>query len=103
MNERLANDQLQEQFGTSIHHWKQWLQQRHLTGIATAVLDIVEPLGILGAQILYIAQPTIGLFTQRQSITLWARLLETPGGIAWLRQELANSPTLPMVSDESDR
>jgi hypothetical protein len=51
-------------------------------------LDVAEPLSPLGAQLLWIAQPTLGLMVPRQEIAALARLLEQPDGMAWVREQL---------------
>ncbi|RMF80044.1 MAG: hypothetical protein D6737_09535 [Chloroflexi bacterium] len=58
------------------------------------VLDALEPLGPLGAQFLWVAQPALGVFIRRDTVDELARILETPDGIAWLRAQLENE-TLP--------
>jgi hypothetical protein len=66
------------------------LQARGLAGSAAALLDAFEPLTILGAQALFIAQPIAGL--AGGSWRTWAgdlaAALETPGGVSALRQAL---------------
>jgi hypothetical protein len=52
------------------------------------LLAAAEPLGPLGAQLLWVAQPTLGLFMSRDRITSVARLLEQPDGLTWLREQL---------------
>jgi hypothetical protein len=65
------------------------------------LLDVIEPLGPLGAQLLWIAQPALGLLLPQNNATqgnMWqdidglARLLEHPTGIAWLRLALTDEP-----------
>jgi hypothetical protein len=54
-----------------------------------AALDLIEPVGIVGAQFLYIVQPMARLMGDRQGeISTLAGLLETPEGFATLRQML---------------
>ncbi|MCK6577843.1 MAG: hypothetical protein L6Q98_07030 [Anaerolineae bacterium] len=53
-------------------------------------LDVIEPVGIIGAQMLYVMQPMARLMGDRQGdLSALARLLETPEGVAVLRQILA--------------
>ena len=59
-----------------------------LDGLIGALLDIAEPFGPLGAQMLWVAQPTLRLLVPRDDIAALARLLEAPGGVAWLREQL---------------
>jgi hypothetical protein len=69
--------------------WSLRLRAAHLDGMIGTLLDAAEPLGPLGAQVLWVAQPTFGLFGRRDDIASLARLLETPEGWAWLRDQLA--------------
>jgi hypothetical protein len=68
--------------------WSGRLRLAHLDGLVGAFLEAAEPLGALGAQCLWIAQPALGLFVPRDDITSLARLLDEPGGVAWLREQL---------------
>jgi len=52
------------------------------------VFDIVQPLSPIVAQALWVAQPTLSVFTDAQRIGEWARLLETPEGVTELREQL---------------
>jgi hypothetical protein len=66
--------------------WGDWL------GLA---LDALEPLGPLGAQLIWTAQPALSLFVRRDALTALAQSLESPGGIEALRRLLEDD-----VSDE---
>lgn len=68
--------------------WAQRLRAARLDGLIGALLDAAEPLGPLGAQLLWIAQPTLGLLVPRDEIASLARLIEAPGGVAWVREQL---------------
>jgi hypothetical protein len=68
--------------------WGAWLHRAGLDGLASALLDALDPLAPLGAQVLYIAQPTLSLFGSRQAAGDLAHILETPGGIDWLRHTM---------------
>ncbi len=61
------------------------LKRRGLTNALGVFLDVIEPLGVLGAQLLWIAQPTAGLFGGRDIIAGLARTLEQPDGVERLR------------------
>jgi hypothetical protein len=76
-------------------HWEprlaRWSARVHaarLTGVVGALLDAAEPLGPIGAHLLWIAQPTLSVFAPRDEITALARRLEAPGGVDWLRTHL---------------
>ena len=68
--------------------WSRRLHAAHLDGLVGALLEAAEPLGPLGAQVLWVAQPTLGLWVPREEITALAQRLERPGGVAWLREQL---------------
>lgn len=74
-----------------ITRWSASLRAIGLDGLAGALLDAVEPLGPLGAQLLWVAQPTLGLVMPSDEIDGLARLLDEPEGFAWLRDELTGS------------
>ena len=68
--------------------WGRRLRAAHLDGLAVALLEAAEPLGPLGAQVLWWAQPTLSLFVPRDEIGALARALEAPQGLAWVRAQL---------------
>jgi hypothetical protein len=74
-----------------IVRWSAALRAMGLDGLAGTFLDAVEPLGPLGAQILWVAQPTLGLVMPSDEIDGLARLLDEPDGFAWLRAEFTGS------------
>ncbi len=82
-----AQDEL-ETFAPRFAAWGEWLHRVGLDGLASTLLEALDPLAPLGAQVLYIAQPTLSLFGSRDAAGDLARVLETPGGMAWLRQTM---------------
>jgi hypothetical protein len=68
--------------------WGERLRTSRLDSIVGALLDVVEPLGPIGAQLLWVAQPTLGLLIPRKEIDMLARWLDEPGGVARLRAHL---------------
>jgi hypothetical protein len=70
--------------------WAHRLRMARLDGLVGTLLEAAEPLSPLGAQALWIAQPTLGLFVPREDVASLARLLEDPGGLAWLRTHLTD-------------
>ena len=52
------------------------------------LLDVIEPLGVPGAQLLWVAQPLFGLFGAAAVAGRLAALLQEPDGIARLREML---------------
>lgn len=77
---------------TAIMDQQAWIQAVRARGWGDAVsiaLDVLEPLGPLGAQILLIAQPAARLIGGwGDTVGMFAQALETPGGIEQLRQAL---------------
>jgi len=73
------------------------LQARGLAGPAAALLDAFEPLTLLGAQALWIAQPVMGLAhaSWREAAGDLAGLLETTGGVRALRAALRDATAPP--------
>jgi hypothetical protein len=70
--------------------WIDGVKSRGLTGAFSVVLDVLEPLGPLGAQVLYVAQPLAGVFGWRRAVGDLADALETPGGVDALRRRLSD-------------
>ncbi len=68
--------------------WSVRLRRAGLDGLVAAVLDAAEPLGPLGAQVLWVTQPVLGLVMPADEIGDLAHLLDDPKGVAWLRAEL---------------
>jgi hypothetical protein len=68
-----------------------WIKQIKARGLAyplRVLLDVLEPLGPLGAQMLYIAQPASRVLGASDGVRQLAEMLEQPGGIERLRQLL---------------
>ena len=70
------------------HEWVEAVRLRGWSGAARVLLDVLEPVGPLGAQILWIFQPLSSVFGWRQTVAEIARALEEPGGVEALRREL---------------
>ncbi|MBN1202922.1 MAG: hypothetical protein JXJ20_13820 [Anaerolineae bacterium] len=77
-----------DRWSDRLARWSRRLHTLHLTEPVGTLLAAVEPLGPLGAQMLWIAQPTLGLFVPREDVAALARLLEAPEGMAWVREQL---------------
>lgn len=72
-------------------HMNDWIGQIKARGLAVPVrvlLDMLEPLGPLGAQVLWAAQPVSGLLGAADAVERLAKALEEPGGIEQIRQRL---------------
>lgn len=64
------------------------LEQLGLRQLAGLVLDVMEPLSPFAAQVLWVAQPTLGIFMDRERVGNWASLLEDAQGYDQLRDAL---------------
>ena len=68
--------------------WAQQIQARGLSHALSVALDVLEPLGPLGAQLLWVAQPVLGVFIKPATLTSVAETLETPDKLEALRRFL---------------
>ena len=84
----IEHDSQTERWVSRLARWSSRLRSAHLDGLAGAFLEAAEPLSVVGAQCLWVAQPALGLFLSRDDIASLARLLDEPGGMAWLREQL---------------
>ncbi|PJF22782.1 MAG: hypothetical protein CUN56_04300 [Phototrophicales bacterium] len=64
------------------------IKQRGWTSGFRIFLDVIEPFGPLGAQILYILQPLCGVWGWQDVVGDIAKALEEPGGIEKIRHHL---------------
>ena len=90
MNIETSPDHLQR-LQRRLAGWSVRLRAAKLDGVVGALLDAAEPFGPLGAQVLWIAQPALGLFVSTDEIGGLANLLDDPAGVAWLRAELTGA------------
>lgn len=63
---------------------------KHLlpAGIFGTLLDVIEPVAPLAAQVLWVMQPTASLFGEQALVAFLAQTLEDPAGISQLRAAL---------------
>lgn len=80
----MENEEVQK----TISRWRTRIEELGVGGIVDTFLLAFAPFAPIGAQLLYIAQPIMGLFVERNVISRWAVLLEEPDGIEWLRVQL---------------
>lgn len=69
----------------------EWITQAKARGLGNALglaLDVLEPLGPLGAQMVWVAQPVLGLWIPRTALGQLAEALDAPGGVERLRHML---------------
>jgi hypothetical protein len=71
------------------NEWLQRIRARGWENALSTALDILEPLGPLGAQVLWVAQPAARVIGGwGEAVSGLAQALEEPGGIARLRRLL---------------
>jgi hypothetical protein len=70
------------------YSWLQHIKARGLENILSAALDVLEPLGPLGAQAVWLLQPALGIFVSRTALDNIARALEEPDTLERLRSHL---------------
>jgi hypothetical protein len=68
--------------------WIDQIKARGFGDLMGVTLDALEPLGPLGAQLLWVFQPLSGVLGWHKAVDQIARALEEPGGIDTLRQRL---------------
>ena len=68
--------------------WVQQIQARGLGDALGIALDVLEPLGILGAQLIWVAQPVLGVWFNRDTVREIAQMLETPEEVEQIRRFL---------------
>ena len=86
-----------EKWEARFARWGARLRGWQLEGLAAALLDAAEPLSVLGAQMLYVAQPALSVFVPGDEVGQLAQLLEDPDALAWMRQSMLES-----LDDEGD-
>ncbi len=77
-----------EQPNDSKHPWIAAAQRRGLGAFVHSALDVAEPIAPILAQVLWVMQPTVGLFGGASALAQLAETLEMPDGVAELRQQL---------------
>lgn len=73
--------------------WIERIKARGLGNWLALALDVLEPLGPLGAQVVWVAQPVLGLWLPRSALGGLAEALEAPGGVEGLRVLLEANDT----------
>lgn len=68
--------------------WLDALKARQLEHTALTVLDLIEPIAPFVGQMLWTIQPMARVMNWHVSLSELAKALETPEGIAELRQQL---------------
>ncbi|NDJ76284.1 MAG: hypothetical protein GYB65_08485 [Chloroflexi bacterium] len=92
-----------ERWAPRLAQWSERLRAWRMQSLVGALLEALEPLGPLGAQVLWIAQPTLGLLLPRDEIGSLARLLDRPDGMAWVREQLLEQEHMLEPKQSLDR
>jgi len=80
------------------------LRESGLHDLVSGLMEAAQPLGPLGAQVLWIAQPALGLVVSGNSIHDLAQILDDPAGMAWLRAALNSVPgEAEQITDSEER
>lgn len=79
--------------------WVKQVQARGLGDALRLVLDALEPIGPLGAQVLWVAQPLAGVFGWRDVVGNLAETLEDPQQLAAVRHLLDDEATLENTAE----
>jgi len=79
---------VRERLEQRLKRWAERVQGTGLGGVLGPLLGAASPLSILGAQLLWVAQPALGLLAPRDEIEALAQILSEPEGVVWLRQTL---------------
>lgn len=74
-------------------NWIQHAQEREWIAPIHLALDVLEPFGVLGAQVLWVLQPSVGQWLPQGMLTDIAQALESPQALDELRSQL-NSASL---------
>jgi hypothetical protein len=83
----------QERWVTLAHNWQQRADQAGLGGVSRAMMEALQPLAPLAAQLLWVAQPTFSLFGRGAAIGVLAEMLEGPaGGADWFENQERQRP-----------
>lgn len=80
------NDALQREA-----RWFRLLQQSRMTGLAEVGVAILKPMSPLVAQMLYVAQPVVGVFDRQRDLMHFAALLEDPDAFEQFAERLSAS------------
>lgn len=73
-----------------LRRWAGGLRAWRLAGVVDAFLDSAGPIGVIGAQVLWTAQPILSRWLPEDEISALAHLIDAPEGIAWLREQLSS-------------
>lgn len=68
--------------------WVERVRSRGWSGTVCAVLDMIEPLAPLAAQLLHVSHPVSRILAQDFPVDALADMLETQGGVDELRKRL---------------
>lgn len=74
------------------YEWIERAKQNGWTGALRLTLDALAPLGVLGAQAMWVLQPTLGTFFGRDTLHDLASILEDPDELAQVRRQLDDDP-----------
>ncbi len=68
--------------------WIERIRTRGWVGSVCALLDVIEPLAPLAAQMLHVSHPVSRVLVRDFPLEILADVLESPGGVDGLRKRL---------------
>lgn len=93
---------VQQRLERRLRGWAQGLHKTGLSDVVGAMLEAVGPVSLLGAQVLWVAQPTLSIFMPADEVGGLAHLLENEQGLAWLRSIIIDADAQVMLTDSAD-
>ena len=72
----------------TVHPWIQVVRGRGWQNAAHLLLDALEPMAPVAAQMLWMFQPVVGVFGNQKALRDFAEILDAPQGVDALRQQL---------------
>lgn len=93
---------LEQRLEQRLRQWARGLRKTGLSDVVAAMLEAVGPISLLGAQVLWIAQPTLNIFMPADEVGGLARLLETESGLAHLRSIIIDADSQVTLTDSAE-
>jgi hypothetical protein len=94
---------VQQRLERRLRGWAHSLHKTGLSDMVGAMLEAVGPVSLLGAQVLWVAQPTLSVFMPADEVGGLAHLLETEQGLSWLRSIVIDADAQVNLTDSAER
>ena len=92
---------VQQRLERRLRGWAHSLHKTGLGDVVGAMLEAVGPISLLGAQVLWVAQPTLSIFMPADEVGGLAHLLETETGLAWVRSIMVDAEPQGELTDSA--